>query len=38
MSAQYKIGIVVGIFIGIFIYFLTIWLLPVLGKLTWLFT
>jgi hypothetical protein len=38
MSAQYKTGIVVGIFLGIFIYFLTIWLLPVLGKLTWLFT
>jgi hypothetical protein len=38
MSGQYKIGIGVGILLGIFIYFLTIWLLPVLGKLTWVFT
>lgn len=38
MSTQYKIGIVVGIFIGIVIYFVTIWLLPVLGKFKWVFT
>jgi hypothetical protein len=38
MSGQYKIGIVVGIFIGIVIYFVTIWLLPVLGKFKWVFT
>ena len=38
MSTQYKIGIVVGIFLGIGIYFVTIWLLPVLGKLKWVLT
>jgi tetrahydromethanopterin S-methyltransferase subunit G len=38
MSGQYKIGILAGIVLGIVIYFLTIWLLPVLGKLKWVFT
>jgi len=38
MSTQYKAGIGIGILLGILIYFLTIWLLPVLGKLTWVFT
>jgi hypothetical protein len=38
MSGQYKIGILVGIVLGIVIYFATIWLLPVLGKLKWVFT
>jgi hypothetical protein len=38
MSTQYKSGIGLGILLGILIYFLTIWLLPVLGKLTWVFT
>jgi phage shock protein PspC (stress-responsive transcriptional regulator) len=38
MSSQYKLGIVVGIGFGILIYFIAIWLLPVLGKLTWLYT
>jgi hypothetical protein len=38
MSTQYKTGIGIGILLGILIYFLTIWLLPVLGKLTWVFT
>jgi len=38
MSTQYKAGIGIGILLGILIYFLTIWLLPILGKLTWVFT
>jgi len=38
MSGQYKTGICVGIVLGIVIYFVTIWLLPVLGKLKWVFT
>jgi hypothetical protein len=38
MSGSYKIGIFVGIVLGIVIYFVTIWLLPVLGKLKWVFT
>jgi hypothetical protein len=38
MSTQYKAGIGIGILVGILIYFLTIWLVPVLGKLTWVFT
>jgi hypothetical protein len=38
MSGQYKLGIFVGILLGIVIYFVTIWLLPVLGKLKWVFT
>jgi hypothetical protein len=38
MSTQYKTGIGIGILLGVLIYFLTIWLLPVLGKLTWVFT
>jgi tetrahydromethanopterin S-methyltransferase subunit G len=38
MSGQYKIGIFVGIVLGIVIYFVTIWLLPALGKLKWVFT
>jgi hypothetical protein len=38
MSGQYKIRIFVGIVLGIVIYFVTIWLLPVLGKLKWVFT
>jgi len=38
MSSAYKYGIVVGVILGILAYFLTVWLLPALGKLTWLFT
>jgi len=38
MSAYYKLGIGAGIILGIVIYFFTIWLLPILGKLKWVFT
>jgi tetrahydromethanopterin S-methyltransferase subunit G len=38
MSGQYKIGILAGIVLGIVIYFVTIWVLPFLGKLKWVFT
>jgi hypothetical protein len=38
MSTYYKLGIGSGIILGIVIYFVTIWLLPILGNLRWVFT
>jgi hypothetical protein len=38
MSTYYKLGIGAGIILGLVIYFVTIWLLPILGKLKWVFT
>jgi hypothetical protein len=38
MSTYYKLGIGAGVVLGILIYFVTIWLLPILGKLKWVFT
>jgi len=35
---MFKAGFVIGIVLGVVIYFVTVWLLPVLGKLTWLYT
>jgi hypothetical protein len=39
MSQQYKTGIAVGILVGVGVYFLLItWVLPVMSKLTWVYT
>ena len=38
MSSEYKKGVFVGIILGIVVYFLVVFALPILGKLTWLFT
>lgn len=38
MSSAFKKGIFAGIILGIVLYFITVWALPLLGKLTWLYT
>jgi len=38
MNGKFIFGFIVGIIIGIAGYFVTIWILPHLSKLTWLFT
>ena len=31
---MFKTGLIIGIILGVVIYFVTVWLLPILGKLT----
>ncbi len=34
----FKAGLIIGIILGVVIYFITVELLPVLAKLTWIYT
>ncbi len=38
MSKSYTLGIIVGLGLGIALYFIAVYLLPILGKSKWIWT
>ncbi len=38
MSNAYKLGIGVGVLLGMAAYWVIVWLLPIMGKWTWIIT
>jgi hypothetical protein len=38
MNTQFALGTVVGLGIGVALYFLVVWLLPILGRTSWILT
>jgi len=38
MSKAFKIGICAGVPLGVALYFASVWLLPIMGKWTWIYT
>ena len=38
MNKPYTLGIIVGVGLGIALYFITVYLLPILGKSKWIWT
>jgi hypothetical protein len=38
MSKSYRLGVIVGLGAGVALYFLVVYLLPILGKSSWIWT